>query len=46
MATITNASAVAPHLHGSIHPAGRWIFAALLLGGLLYAEISIVSDTS
>jgi PiT family inorganic phosphate transporter len=35
-----------PHrLDGSLHPAGRWVFAILLAGGLLYAGISILTDT-
>jgi PiT family inorganic phosphate transporter len=35
-----------PHLDASLHPAGRWIFAALVIGGLAYAGISIVDDTA
>lgn len=36
----------APHrLDGSLHPAGRWVFAALLAGGLAYAGASILTDT-
>ncbi|WP_267397119.1 MULTISPECIES: inorganic phosphate transporter [unclassified Sphingomonas] len=35
-----------PHLDGHIHPAGRWIFLAVLLGGLAYAGVSILLDTS
>ena len=35
-----------PRLDDGLHPAGRWIFAAVLLGGLIYAGISIVADTS
>ena len=35
-----------PRLDGDFHPAGRWIFAALVLGGLAYAGVSVVADTS
>ena len=35
-----------PQLDASLHPAGRWIFAALVIGGLGYAGISIVDDTA
>ena len=34
-----------PRLDAGLHPAGRWVFAAVLLGGLLYAGISILADT-
>ncbi|MDQ1231269.1 inorganic phosphate transporter [Sphingomonas sp. SORGH_AS_0879] len=35
-----------PHrLDGNLHPAGRWVFAALLAGGLAYAGVSILTDT-
>lgn len=45
-ATIAAPQPAAGHLRGEFHPAGRWIFAALLAGGLAYAGISIVADTS
>ena len=35
-----------PKLDHGLHPAGRWIFAALLVGGLAYAGVSILSDTA
>ncbi|RYY08668.1 MAG: inorganic phosphate transporter, partial [Alphaproteobacteria bacterium] len=35
-----------PRLDAALHPAGRWIFAAVLLGGLVYAGVSILADTS
>ena len=35
-----------PRLDGGLHPMGRWIFAALLVGGLAYAGISILTDTA
>jgi PiT family inorganic phosphate transporter len=35
-----------PKLDNSLHPAGRWIFLAVLLGGLAYAGASILTDTS
>ena len=35
-----------PHLGGSIHPAGRWVFAAVLLAGLAYAGVSIANDVA
>jgi PiT family inorganic phosphate transporter len=35
-----------PALDARLHPAGRWIFAALLVGGLAYAGISILTDTA
>ena len=34
-----------PHLDSPLHPAGRWVFAVLLAGGLLYAGVSILADT-
>ena len=33
-------------LDARLHPAGRWIFAALTIGGLAYAGISIAADTA
>ena len=45
-ATLAAPQPTAAHLHGEFHPAGKWIFAALLAGGLAYAGISIVADTS
>lgn len=38
------AGAAAHPLDRSLHPAGRLVFVALLLGGLLFAGISILSD--
>jgi PiT family inorganic phosphate transporter len=35
-----------PRLDGSLHPAGRWVFVALLLGGLAFAGISVLTDTA
>lgn len=35
-----------PSLEAGLHPAGRWIFAVLLLGGLGYAGYSILTDTA
>ena len=35
-----------PNLDHAIHPSGRWIFLALLVGGLGYAGISIANDTA
>ena len=35
-----------PRLDVGLHPAGRWIFAALLFGGLTYAGFSILTDTA
>ncbi|MFS0773998.1 inorganic phosphate transporter [Sphingomonas sp. 1P08PE] len=32
-------------LHGEFHPASRWIFGMLLIGGLAYAGFSILVDT-
>jgi len=34
-----------PSLDRSLHPAGRWLFAAVLIGGLAYAGLSIFLDT-
>jgi PiT family inorganic phosphate transporter len=52
MATTYSADAFAdkparrgPRLDHQIHPAGRWIFLAVLLGGLAYAGVSIFADT-
>lgn len=35
-----------PRLDGHLHPAGRWIFLAVLVGALGYAGGSIVADTA
>jgi PiT family inorganic phosphate transporter len=35
-----------PRLDHAIHPSGRWIFLAVLIGGLAYAGISIATDTA
>lgn len=35
-----------PRLDHDLHPAGRWIFLAILLGGLAYAGFSIATDTA
>jgi PiT family inorganic phosphate transporter len=35
-----------PRLDGNLHPAGRWIFAALLIGGLAFAAVSVLTDTA
>jgi len=40
------ARARGPKLDNSLHPAGRWVFLAVLLGGLAYAGASILTDTS
>ncbi len=51
MATLVSAApyptaARGPRLDGHLHPAGRWIFLAVLIGALGYAGVSIVSDTA
>ncbi|SUJ16509.1 Low-affinity inorganic phosphate transporter 1 [Sphingomonas paucimobilis] len=35
-----------PRLDAGLHPSGRWIFTALLVGGLAYAGYSIATDTA
>jgi PiT family inorganic phosphate transporter len=35
-----------PRLDHAIHPLGRWLFLAVLVGGLAYAGISIATDTA
>ena len=50
MATIDTAlpapaTRTGPQLDSHLHPAGRWVFMALLAGGLLYAGVSILADT-
>ncbi|MCI1142794.1 inorganic phosphate transporter [Sphingomonas sp. WKB10] len=35
-----------PRLDGHLHPAGRWIFLAVLIGALGYAGASILTDTA
>ena len=35
-----------PKLDQSLHPAGRWVFLALVVGGLAYAGVSILADTN
>lgn len=35
-----------PRLDDGFHPAGRWLFLALLLGGLGYAGFSVLTDTA
>ncbi|ANC85811.1 inorganic phosphate transporter [Sphingomonas sp. NIC1] len=48
--TLTAASpqtaARGPRLDGHLHPAGRWIFLAVLIGALGYAGASILTDTA
>jgi len=39
-------SARGPRLDSPGHPAGRWLFGALVIGGLGYAGMNIVSDTA
>ncbi len=51
MATMVHAApsptaARGPRLDGNLHPAGRWIFLAVLLGALDYAGASILTDTA
>ncbi len=51
MATMVHAApsstaARGPRLDGHLHPAGRWIFLAVLIGALGYAGASIVADTA
>ncbi len=42
----TPAPHTGPKLDHSLHPAGRWIFLAVLIGGLAYAGFSIAFDTA
>ncbi|HXH17359.1 MAG TPA: inorganic phosphate transporter [Sphingomonas sp.] len=35
-----------PKLDHALHPSGRWIFLAVLIGGLAYAGFSIATDTA
>ncbi|MES3084285.1 inorganic phosphate transporter [Sphingomonas faeni] len=42
----TAAPHTGPKLDHSLHPAGRWIFLAVLIGGLAYAGFSIAFDTA
>ncbi|MFN3674651.1 MAG: inorganic phosphate transporter [Sphingomonas pseudosanguinis] len=35
-----------PRLDAGLHPSGRWVFTALLVGGLAYAGYSIATDTA
>ncbi|AXJ94457.1 MULTISPECIES: inorganic phosphate transporter [unclassified Sphingomonas] len=35
-----------PHLDARLHPAGRWIFLAVLIGALGYAGFSVLTDTA
>ncbi len=48
--TADSSATAAPHtgpkLDHSLHPAGRWIFLAVLIGGLAYAGFSIAFDTA
>ena len=51
MATMVHAApsstaARGPRLDGHLHPAGRWIFLAVLIGALGYAGASIIADTA
>ena len=34
-----------PHLDKPLHPAGRWVFVAILIGGVAYAIVSILTET-
>ncbi|MDQ0836827.1 PiT family inorganic phosphate transporter [Sphingomonas faeni] len=51
-AMTADSAATAPALHTgpkldhSLHPSGRWIFLAVLIGGLAYAGFSIAFDTA
>ncbi len=42
----TAAPHTGPKLDHSLHPSGRWIFLAVLIGGLAYAGFSIAFDTA
>lgn len=44
-ATTDDHAPARPKLDGELHPAGRWIFLAVMLAGLAYAGISILLDT-
>jgi PiT family inorganic phosphate transporter len=48
--TADSSATAAPHtgpkLDHSLHPSGRWIFLAVLIGGLAYAGFSIAFDTA
>jgi PiT family inorganic phosphate transporter len=35
-----------PRLDDRLHPVGRWIFLSLLVGGLVYAGVSVFADTA
>ena len=45
-ATHEAGAAVGPRLDHGLHPSGRWVFLALLVGGLGYAGFSIFADTA
>ncbi len=45
-ATHEAGAAVGPRLDHGLHPSGRWVFLALLLGGLGYAGFSVFVDTA
>jgi inorganic phosphate transporter, PiT family len=34
-----------PHLDKPLHPAGRWVFLAILAAGIVYAVVSILTET-
>jgi PiT family inorganic phosphate transporter len=51
MATTVSAASASTSTHGPrldahLHPAGRWIFLAVLVGALGYAGASVISDTA
>jgi inorganic phosphate transporter, PiT family len=42
----SDSTAPSPRLDARLHPAGRWIFLGLVIGGLAYAGMSIAADTA
>ena len=41
-----SAHATGPYLDKPLHPAGRWVFLAVLAAGILYAVVSILTETN
>ena len=44
-AAVAEAPRHGPHLDKELHPAGKWVFLAVLIAGIAYAGVSILSET-
>ena len=44
-AAVAEAPRHGPHLDKELHPAGKWVFLAVLIAGVAYAGVSILTET-